>query len=171
MSAKVSKTKAVTTPYEPKPREKAAIDAYHARRARKSPSPDLKITKGQEQVRVEPDHPDNATGSRLLMNALGTTSPAFYEGLIGQLVNASGKGQEPDEGAVNFSLSVIKSIQPQDEIEAMLAAQMAAVHMASMSFGGYSEISRSGQGFGLGFSVLMDPVAAGTVGTAKRPAN
>ncbi len=37
--------------------------------------------------------------------------------------------------------------------------------MATMSLGGYSEISRWGQGFGLGFSVLMDPVAAGTVGT------
>jgi CubicO group peptidase (beta-lactamase class C family) len=38
--------------------------------------------------------------------------------------------------------------------------------MATMSLGGYSEISRWGQGFGLGFSVLMDPVAAGTIGTA-----
>jgi hypothetical protein len=129
-----AKGTALAAPYEPTPREKAAIDDYRARKAGKSPSPDLKITKGQEQVRVEPDHPDNATGSRLLMNAVGTTSPAFYQGLISQLVNASGKGQEPDEGAVNFSLSVIKSIQPQDEIEAMLAAQMAAVHMASMSF-------------------------------------
>jgi len=31
-------------------------------------------------------------------------------------------------------LSVIKSIQPQDQIEAMLAAQMAAVHVATMTF-------------------------------------
>src|SRR4051794_22782967 len=31
-------------------------------------------------------------------------------------------------------LSVVKSIQPKDEIEAMLAAQMAAVHMATMTF-------------------------------------
>jgi CubicO group peptidase (beta-lactamase class C family) len=37
--------------------------------------------------------------------------------------------------------------------------------MAAMNYGGYSEISRWGQGFGLGFSVLLDPVAAGTVGT------
>lgn len=36
--------------------------------------------------------------------------------------------------------------------------------MASMTLGGYSETSRWGQGFGLGFSVLLDPVAAGTVG-------
>jgi hypothetical protein len=31
-------------------------------------------------------------------------------------------------------LSVVKGIEPRDEIEAMLAAQMAAVHMASMTF-------------------------------------
>jgi CubicO group peptidase (beta-lactamase class C family) len=37
--------------------------------------------------------------------------------------------------------------------------------MAAMNLGGYSEISRWGQGFGLGFSVLLDPAAAGTVGT------
>ena len=37
--------------------------------------------------------------------------------------------------------------------------------MAQMNLGGYSEISRWGQGFGLGFSVLLDPVKSGTVGT------
>jgi CubicO group peptidase (beta-lactamase class C family) len=37
--------------------------------------------------------------------------------------------------------------------------------MASMNMGGYSEISRWGQGFGLGFSVLLDPAKSGTVGT------
>jgi hypothetical protein len=31
-------------------------------------------------------------------------------------------------------LSVIKGIEPRDQLEAMLAAQMAAVHMASMTF-------------------------------------
>jgi hypothetical protein len=30
--------------------------------------------------------------------------------------------------------SVLKSVQPKDEIEAMLAAQMAAVHVATMTF-------------------------------------
>ncbi len=68
------------------------------------------------------------------MEALGTTSPAFFDGLLHQLVSASGKGQEPNERELNFMLSVVRSIEPQDEIEAMLAAQMAAVHMASMTF-------------------------------------
>ena len=31
-------------------------------------------------------------------------------------------------------LSVVKGIEPRDQVEAMLAAQMAAVHMASMTF-------------------------------------
>ena len=39
---------------------------------------------------------------------------------------------EPDPKALNFMLSVVKGIEPRDQIEAMLAAQMAAVHMAAM---------------------------------------
>jgi hypothetical protein len=40
----------------------------------------------------------------------------------------------PSEKGANFMLSVIKGIEPRDQIEAMLAAQMAAVHVASMTF-------------------------------------
>jgi hypothetical protein len=129
-----SNTKAVAVPYEPKPKEKAALDAYRARKREKRPSPDLKVTKAREAVRVEVDHPDVSTGGHLLMGALGTTSPAFFDSLLHQLVNASHKGQEPNERDLNFMLSVVKGIEPKDEVEAMLAAQMAAVHMASMTF-------------------------------------
>jgi hypothetical protein len=34
----------------------------------------------------------------------------------------------------NFVLSVVKGLQPRDQVEAMLAAQMAAVHNATMNF-------------------------------------
>ena len=34
----------------------------------------------------------------------------------------------------NFMLAVVKGIEPEDEVESMLAAQMAAVHMATMKF-------------------------------------
>ncbi|HEX5369704.1 MAG TPA: serine hydrolase domain-containing protein [Dehalococcoidia bacterium] len=37
--------------------------------------------------------------------------------------------------------------------------------MAAMSNAGYSEVARYGQGFGLGFSVLLNPVEAATLGT------
>ncbi len=89
MSAKAPKTTAVTKPYEPTQREKVALDAHRARKREKLPSPDLKVTKARETVRVEVDHPDVSTGGHLLMEALGTTSPAFFDGLVHQLVNAS----------------------------------------------------------------------------------
>jgi hypothetical protein len=67
------------------------------------------------------------------MRAIGTADHDFCDGLTLQLVNAS-KGQGSTEKTVNFMLAVIKGIEPRDEIEAMLGAQMAAVHMASMTF-------------------------------------
>ena len=44
------------------------------------------------------------------------------------------KGQAPDEDGTNFMLAVVKGIEPRDQVEAMLAAQMAAVHNATMTF-------------------------------------
>ena len=64
---------------------------------------------------------------------MGTTDLDFFDGLMLQLVNAS-KGQGPSDNAVNFMLAVIKGVEPRDQIEAMLAAQMAAVHSATMTF-------------------------------------
>jgi hypothetical protein len=40
------------------------------------------------------------------------------------------------ERNLNFILAVIRSIKPRDEIEAMLASQMATVQMAAMTFAG-----------------------------------
>ena len=70
----------------------------------------------------------------MLMGALGTADIDFLNRFLGQLANASSPGHEVDEHAINFMLAVVKGIQPQDQIEAMLAAQMAAVHVATMTF-------------------------------------
>lgn len=39
-----------------------------------------------------------------------------------------------DDRGLNFLLAVVKGIEPTDQVEAMLAAQMAAVHNATMTF-------------------------------------
>jgi len=57
----------------------------------------------------------------------------FVNGIVSH-ANASGRGRDIDEYGLNFMLSVIKGIEPRDQLEAMLAAQMAAVHVASMTF-------------------------------------
>jgi hypothetical protein len=67
------------------------------------------------------------------MKALGSADMDFVIGLLGQIANAGSQGRECDPVGTNFMISVIKGIQPRDQIEAMLASQMAAVHMASMT--------------------------------------
>jgi hypothetical protein len=103
------------------------------RTARRPPAR-IKRSKGEAGATVRPDHPDLATGLFTLMGALGTASPEFMHGLLKQVMNAASQGQEVSEADTNFVLSVINGIEPRDEIEAMLGAQMAAVHMASMTF-------------------------------------
>ena len=60
------------------------------------------------------------------MQALATADPDFANGILSQLASAGTQGQGVDEDRVNFMLSVIKGIGPKDQVETMLAAQMAA---------------------------------------------
>jgi hypothetical protein len=73
-------------------------------------------------------------GSILLLKAIASTDGDFLHGLTKQLVNAGSHRPKADEHGINFMLAVVKGIEPRDEIEAMLAAQMAAVHNATMTF-------------------------------------
>jgi hypothetical protein len=127
-------TKDVAKRYEPTPDERAALAALAARTARRPPCPAATIKKNGNEVRIGFDHPDPPTGHILFMEAIGTSELGFSQALLLQLANASGTGPTPDEGALNFNLAVVKGIEPRDQIEAMIAAQMAAVHSAAMIF-------------------------------------
>ena len=123
---------AENAPYKPTPEEAKAIEAYRAKKERRGPR--LKVTStGKNLATINVDHADNTVGTAVLMRAIGTTDVDFLHPLLCQIVDAS-KGAEASESGANFMLSVIKGIEPRDQSEAMLAAQMAAVHMASMTF-------------------------------------
>jgi hypothetical protein len=124
---------AVAKPYKPEPADKAALVAYRDRQAKRT-SARIKVTKGKTGCSVTPDHPDLGYGTIALMNALGTTSTEFMDGLLQQITNAASQGREPSETGINFVLSAVNGIGPRDEVEAMLASQMAAVHTATMAF-------------------------------------
>jgi hypothetical protein len=113
--------------------ERTAIDKHFARREAK-PSVRLKVSKNGNDPQIRFDHPDEQIGQALVMEALASGDWDFLDGILNQLVNASAQGQDIDERGLNFMLSVIKGIEPRDQLEAMLAAQMAAVHVASMTF-------------------------------------
>jgi hypothetical protein len=83
---------------------------------------------------IAPDHPEPAVGYKLLMGALGTVDPDFTDGLLGQLANAGMQGRTVNGRGLNFLLAVVKGVEPRDQVETVLAAQMAAVHNATMTF-------------------------------------
>jgi hypothetical protein len=112
--------------------ERKAVGKYLARSEAK---PAVRFKVSNNAVQLEFDHPDKRIGHALLMNALGTADQEFVNGIINQLVNAGSNGQERERG-LNFLVSVVNGIEPRDQLEAMLAAQMAVVHVASMTFAG-----------------------------------
>ena len=114
--------------------EESALSNHHARIKAAPIAPRVKVTTDGSVHNFSTDHPNALVGIGLLMEALGTADYSFGQGLIGQLINAGSRGSEIEEQDVNFMLAVIKGIKPKDHLEAMLAAQMAAVHMATMTF-------------------------------------
>jgi hypothetical protein len=118
--------------YTPTHPERRALEEQAARKRKQGPCPSLKFARKGPELNIAIDHPDRNTGFALVMQALGSTDSDFASGLITQLANASVRKGEMNEEVLNFMLAVIKSISPQDEIESMLAAQMATVHMMTM---------------------------------------
>jgi hypothetical protein len=70
----------------------------------------------------------------VFMPGFGTSDPDFFFGLLHQVCNAGKKGRYPDEKGIKFMLAFIRRIEPRDEIEAALVAQMAATHTGAMRF-------------------------------------
>ena len=64
-----------------------------------------------------------------LTEVFGTTDRGFNYGLLRQLRRAS----PDDHDEIEFMLAVIRDLKPRNRLDAMLAAQMAAVHMATMT--------------------------------------
>lgn len=91
-------------------------------------SPRVKLRRS----RIVIDHPDPRTGEKLLAEALGAVDRDALHGLLSQLVKASAVARKPDQGNLAFMVSMLKSVAPRDSLEAMLAAQMVSIHVASM---------------------------------------
>lgn len=102
------------------------------------------LTKTELRPRVRVVQKDNANQISIetadgepaweeMLQLVGTRSHDFLKGLLYAAAELSVKDGKADEEAIACLLSVIEAIRPRDEIEAMLAMQMAAVHDASMN--------------------------------------
>jgi hypothetical protein len=121
-------------PYEPTPREQETMTAFFARQKEQKPAPSMRVINKEGVPQIGVAHPKPGIGQALLMEALGMADLDFADGLIRQLADAGRQDRAVDERALNFMLAIVKGIEPRDQVEAMLAAQMAAVHNATMTF-------------------------------------
>lgn len=119
--------------YQPTAQEKAVLQRQIERLASQKPVPRLKKLK-DEPGAITPDHPNHMVAKAALAEALGTADWDFVDGILTQLAAVTADSRGVDESKLNYLLSVIKGIDAKDQIETMLAAQMAVVHMTAMKF-------------------------------------
>ena len=126
-------TAALPASYQRTPYEQGIFESLKADRSQVPPS--MKVLNGKgAAAKLEVDHPDQGTGQMLLLKSLGTADFEFLNGIIKQLANVGSKGAELSPEGLRFMLSMVQGIEPRDQVETMLAAQMAAAHNATMTF-------------------------------------
>jgi hypothetical protein len=113
--------------------ERKAVEKYQIR-SKAKPTVRFKVANNSAGAQIQLDHPDELIGHMLLMEAFGSADIEFVNGLLSQLANADSNGNKIEESRLNFLVSVVNGIGPKDTVEAMLAAQMAVVHVTSMTF-------------------------------------
>jgi hypothetical protein len=103
--------------------------------AAKQPAPEVRI--GQDahgRPLMGLPHTDEAGWQAQLKAAFGTASGAFVDAEILRLLTAlrTMRDDLPLETKVNAALAVIAGVAPRNEVEAMLAVQMAMTHIAAL---------------------------------------
>jgi hypothetical protein len=111
--------------YEPTPEDRAAIDVVCSRRIA---APRLKVAVVKGRAEISPDHVNPDYGHAQLMKAFGTGELDSFSEILSQLSNVSVREGTVNERELNFMVDVVKGIQPKDQLETMLAVQMAIVH-------------------------------------------
>ena len=67
------------------------------------------------------------------LEAFGSQDPDFVFELLRQVANTTSNSRFSDERGIKFMMSGIRGLKPRDQTEAMIGAQMAAVHSATMT--------------------------------------
>ena len=124
----VKQKTALQIPEAQRDRIKAMTDEQAA--TADGPPMKLKIVDGTLQITFT--HADADLAQILMMADLGTCDLNFLTGMQSQIASIGAQGSTENEGASNFLLSVVRGVQPRDELEAMLAVQMGAIHQATM---------------------------------------
>ncbi len=101
-------------------------------RERRAKAPEVSVTMEGNAASFTVGEESSGEEYLRLMAAVGTFDYGFMDAFLGQIGNAVSDKGSISESKMRFALGVIVGLEPRDEIEAMLAAQMAAVHVCAM---------------------------------------
>jgi hypothetical protein len=96
------------------------------------PVPWVNVEANVTGYRTSFKHPNQALATAMLANAFGTRDFTLARGLLDKLANVSRSGRLITSGELNYMISLVRGIGPRDPTEGMLAAQIAAIHNATL---------------------------------------
>ncbi|MBK8817333.1 MAG: hypothetical protein IPN42_18345 [Methylococcaceae bacterium] len=118
----VKSDKGIPENYQPTTEEAAALKAFLRRKENSKPSSSLKLEKGKgNQTKASFKHEDEGLATVLFMESIATADFDFLNGLLNQVVNVTTQNKVINDSEANFLLSMVKGIEPRDQLETMLA--------------------------------------------------
>lgn len=95
-------------------------------------APSMKLTMKDKVLHIGFESDASEIATLLQLADIGVTDSDFHSGLLGHIACLGSQGQRIDSTASNFVMAVVRSVEPRDALEAMLATQMGAIHAATM---------------------------------------
>lgn len=135
MPRKSRKEQPPKPPVEPKAMTTAEVERYEAFKARRQATPvAVKFVEGDRGKTSIAQDPSQGTRNALagLATATGSVDSDFCVKLLNQAVNSSPAAGLDTAGHANAIAAAMTGFAPQNELEGMLAAQMASCHNAAM---------------------------------------
>lgn len=130
------KTASQTAPLAvPTERAKARAAEAVERNAKRPVRPQVSAETKEGKVRSNgPSHSDGRAWQETMLDAFGTTSLEFISAELQRLSETARNAGEAvsEQGDLNAAVAAIAGVKPENEIEAMLVAQMAATHALAM---------------------------------------
>lgn len=123
---------APAVPYEPSDTERQSMKDWNKFRLDHRPLATMKVEQKGESVSIGPDHEDLGTGTALQMSAIAAAYADYYSGTLSAIANIATTKRQTSAGKMDYLMAMVAGIRPRDQLESMLAVQMAAVHDATM---------------------------------------
>lgn len=139
MAKKKAKKKKEIVKKELTVQEKQRLDKYRQRKKNKSVKFKISKDSSVDKPKIEAIDLDDSLGPTKMTEALGTPDSDLQSFMLNQVLltfkgaaSSNGQNQEKSVESCNNALVILSGIQPQDEIEGMLAVQMIGVHNMAM---------------------------------------